>query len=116
MKAAAILVCLTICVSGVCRAQGSIQRYTEPNLPPSPLESLVEPPDEVLKAFVDGVKADPIYAFASELATDKVEPEVAKWSKDLGVPIEVRSLRFMKFILEDLKPEIKFGEKGRIWA
>jgi hypothetical protein len=115
MKIVPIVVCLTLGAPSLCRAQGSIQRTGEPGISPTALESLLEPPEEVLKAYLDGLKAGPIYAFARDLASDKVEPEVAAWSKDLGVPIQVRSVGFLKFILEDLKPEIKSGD-DRIWA
>src|SRR5262245_35623150 len=95
----AIVVALVLLLARRSRAQSSIQRIAQPNIPvTSSLDSLLEPTDDVLKAFVDGLKGGPIYEFAKGLATEKVEPEVAKWSKDLQVPLQVHSAGFLKFI------------------
>src|SRR5262245_13198852 len=111
-----IVLCLGLLAGGWCRAQGKILRDGEPILPAvSSLESLLDPPEDVLKAFVEGLKAGPVYAYAKGLEADKVEPEIEKWSQDFGVPIRVHSVGFLKFILEDFKPHVQ-GESGRIWA
>lgn len=112
MKLREFTVLLVALVAGASSwAQGKVERLPGDGLPTLSPESLRDPPEELLVRLVEGIQAQPVYSFARGLETSDVEKRIGAWSEELGLDLSIRSVGFLRFLIEDLQPLVPVDSK-----